>query len=41
MPIYPSPKLTFCPKWEVHVHVNVGLGEGYMGSFPEMYNDPN
>ena len=23
---YPSPKPTFCPKWEVSV--NVGLGEG-------------
>ena len=37
---YPSLKPTFCPKWEVSV--NVGFGEGYMyvGSFPEMFNDP-
>ena len=26
LPIYPFPKPTFCPKWEVSV--NVGLGEG-------------
>ena len=26
VPTYPSPKPTFCPKWEVSV--NVGLGEG-------------
>ena len=26
LPTYPSPKPTFCPKWEVNV--NVGLGEG-------------
>ena len=26
LPTYPSPQLTFCPKWEVSV--NVGLGEG-------------
>ena len=25
-PTYPSPKPTFCPKWELSV--NVGLGEG-------------
>ena len=25
-PIYPSPKPTFCPKWELSV--NFGLGEG-------------
>ena len=31
---YPSPKLTFCPKWEVSV--NVSLGEGWVGSFPEL-----
>ena len=29
---YPSPKPTFSPKWEVSV--NVGLGEGWVGSFP-------
>ena len=37
-PPTPSPKPTFCPKWDVSV--NVGLGEGYVGSFPETYNDP-
>ena len=26
LPTYPSPKPTFCPKWEVSD--NVGLGEG-------------
>ena len=26
------------PKWEVHV--NVGLEDGEMGSFPDTYNDP-
>ena len=26
LPTYPSPKPTFCPKWEVSA--NVGLGEG-------------
>ena len=26
LPTYPSPKLTFCLKWELSV--NVGLGEG-------------
>ena len=35
LPNYPSPKPTFCPKWEVSV--NVGLGEGYVGSSPETY----
>ena len=33
LPTYPFPRPTFCPKWEVSV--NVGLGEGYVGSFPE------
>ena len=32
LPTYHSPKATFCPKWEVSV--NVGLGEGWMSSFP-------
>ena len=32
----PSPKPTFCPKWQISV--NVGLGEGQVGSFPETYN---
>ena len=32
LPIYPSPKPTFCPKREVSV--NVGLGEGVCGQFP-------
>jgi len=35
----PSTKPTFCREWEVSV--NVGLGEGYVGSFPETYYDPN
>ena len=35
---YPSPKPTFCHKWEVSV--DVGLGEGWVGSFPPAYNDP-
>ena len=38
LPTYSSLKPTFCPKWAVSV--NVGLGEGYVGSFPETYNDP-
>ena len=29
---YPSPKPTFCPKWEVSF--NVDLGKGWLGSFP-------
>ena len=33
LPTYPFLKPTFCPKWEVSV--NVGLGDGYVGSFPE------
>ena len=33
LPTYTFPKPTFCPKWEVSV--NVVLGEGYVGSFPE------
>ena len=37
LPTYPFPKPTFCPKWEASV--NVGLGEGKVGSFPETYND--
>ena len=40
LPTYPSLKPTFCPKLEVPVSVNVGLGDGYVGSFPEMYDDP-
>ena len=39
LPTHPSPKPTFCPKWEVSV--NVGLGEGQVGSFPGTHNDPN
>ena len=38
LPTYPSPRPTFCPKGDVSV--NVGLGEGYVGSFQETYNDP-
>ena len=26
LPTYPSPKLTFCPKWEVSVDVGLGVG---------------
>ena len=37
LPTYPSPKPTFCPKWEVSV--DVGLGEGWVGSFSETYNE--
>ena len=33
LPTYPSPKPTFLPEWEVSV--NVSLGEGLVGSFPE------
>ena len=36
LPTYPSRKPAFCSKWEVSV--NVGLGEGYVSSFPETYN---
>ena len=36
-PTYPSLKLTFCPKWQESV--NVVLGEGYVGRFPETFND--
>ena len=39
LPTYPFPKATFCPKCEVSV--NVGVGEGRVGSFPETYNDHN
>ena len=39
LPTYPSLKPTFCPKWEVSI--NVGLGDGYVGSFPgKKYNHP-
>ena len=34
----PYPKPTFCPKWELSD--NIGLGEGWVGSFPETYNNP-
>ena len=33
LPTYPSPKPTFCPKWEESA--NAGLREGWVGSFPE------
>ena len=39
LPTYPSPKLTLTPT--SHLGQNVGLGEGYVGSFPETHNDPN
>ena len=38
LPTYPSPKPTFCTRCEVSF--DVGLGEGEVGNFPEMYNDP-
>ena len=38
MRTYPSPKPTFCPKWEISV--NISLGEGEVASFPETYSDP-
>ena len=37
LPTYPSLKVTCCLKWEVSV--DVGSGEGYVGSFPETFND--
>ena len=36
LPTYPSPKPSFCPKWEVSV--NVSLGEGVGGQFPKNLN---
>ena len=36
---YPSPRPTFCPKWEEKV--NVWLGEGKVVIFPEKYIDPD
>ena len=38
LPPTPPPKPTLCPNWEVSV--NAGLGEGWVGSFPETNNDP-
>ena len=38
LPTYPSPKPTLA--LTSHLGQNVGLGEGGMGTFPEMYNDP-
>ena len=35
---YSSPKPKFCHKWEASV--DVGLQEGWVGSFPPTYNDP-
>ena len=32
LPTHPSPKPNICPKWEVSV--TLGLGEGWVGSFP-------
>ena len=44
LPTYPSLKPIFCRNQcseKYTVSVNVGLGEGYVGSrFPETYNDP-
>ena len=39
LPTYPSPKTTFCPKWEESI--NVGLGDGWVGSFPEKCDPHN
>ena len=39
LPTYPSPNVTLCPKREVSV--NVRIGEGWEGSFPETYIDPD
>ena len=33
LPTYPSPKPSFCPKWD-----NVGFGEGQVVSYPETLN---
>ena len=38
LPTYPSPKPTVT--LTSHLEQNIGLGEGYVGSFPETYNDP-
>ena len=37
-PPTPPRKPTLCSKWDLSV--NAGLGEGWVGSFPETYNDP-
>ena len=39
LPTYLSPKPTLT--LSSHLGQNVGLGERYVGSFPEMYNNPN
>ena len=36
LPTYTSPKLTLT----LHLRQNVGLGEGWVDSFPGTYNDP-
>ena len=38
LPTYPSPTPTSTLTF--HLGQNVGLREGYVGSFPETYNDP-
>ena len=38
LPTYPSPKPTLT--LTSHLGRNVCAGEGYVGSFPEAYNDP-
>ena len=38
LPTHPSPKPTLTLK--SHLGQNVDLGEGWVGSFPEKYNDP-
>ena len=39
LPTYPSPNPTLT--LTSHLGQNVGLGEGYVSSFPETYNDLN
>ena len=39
LPTYPSPKSTLT--LTSHLGQNVGLGEGWVGSFPETNNDPD
>ena len=39
VPTYPFPKPTLT--LTSHLGQNVGLGEGYVGSFPGTYNEPN
>ena len=36
LPTYPSPKPSFCPKWEVSVHVNLGEGSLAVSQNPKL-----